>query len=54
MTDAERERCQEIMSRLYMTGTGETICLTHDDVTILLKHIEELRKTMFMKGEEDK
>ena len=41
------------MGRLYLTGTGETICLTHDDVTILLKHIEELRKTMFMKGDKE-
>ena len=44
MTEAERIRCQEIMKRLYMTGTGETICLTHDDVLILLKRIEELTK----------
>lgn len=36
----ELKKRQKVMKRLKSTAPGETICLTHEDVTVILKYIE--------------
>ena len=43
MDEKERERVKHIIRRLYMTKTGETICLVYWEIDLLLKYIEELK-----------
>ena len=43
MNEKERERLEHIMRRMYMTKSGETICLAYWEIDLLLKYIEELK-----------
>lgn len=44
MTDNERETLKQVLRRMYMTKDGETICLSSDEVNVVLLHIEDLEE----------
>ena len=42
MTNSERDELSKTLRRMYMTKDGETICLTSEQVNVVLMYIEDL------------
>ena len=42
MTNSERDELSKTLRRMYQTKDGETICLTSEEVNVLLMYIEDL------------
>ena len=42
MTNSERDELSKTLTQIYKTKDGETICLTSEQVNVLLMYIEDL------------